>query len=163
MNSVQEGRLTLACGVRVANDVDSPGICRTDNPSVATTLVCMGLPGIETPMDWRSCGLSHAIFFGDVDDIRAMIADGTPSSFAKPAIESVAAPDASVSRPSLSEALCTPIRAPSPANFGSPAAKARKQAEAQTIPCATVVDIFPNLIAAAILAPSSSLPPLEFS
>src|SRR5947199_9313823 len=87
MSSVHEGRLTLACGVRVANDVDSPGICRTGRPSVATTLVCTGLPGIETPMDWSSCGLSHAICLGGVDDIRSVMADGTPSSFAKRAIE----------------------------------------------------------------------------
>src|SRR5438874_12908225 len=113
---------------------------------------------METPIDRRSCLLSHAIFFGDVDDIRSTIADGTPSSFAKPAIERVAAPDSVVSRPSFSEALCTPINAPGAADFGSPAANAKKQAEAQTAPEPTKVESFASLIVAASFAASPSLP-----
>src|SRR5712672_3994022 len=104
MYSFQEGRLALGCGVKVANDAAASGICRTVSPSVATSLVCTGFP-VETPMDRRSCELSHPICFDGVDTIRAMIADGTPRSFAKRPIKRVASPDASVSRPLLSEAL----------------------------------------------------------
>src|SRR5260370_37265402 len=112
MNSFHEGPLAFGCGVRVANDVESSGICRTDGAPAGTTLVCMGFPA-ETPMDRRSCGLSHPICFDGVDNIRVRIADGTPSSLAKLGINRVASPDAAVSRPPLSEALCTPINAPS--------------------------------------------------
>src|SRR6476661_4539381 len=131
MNSFQEGEL-LACGLRAASDATSPpDICSADESSLATCLVCAGSP-IVTPMDRRSCEVSHKISFEDVFTIRRVIAVGTPILFAKRPIETVTASDSTVSRPPLSEALCTPMCAPSPANFGSPAAKARKHADAQT-------------------------------
>ncbi len=78
--------------------------------------------------------MSQTICFDGVFTILPVIADGTPSSFAKLAIETVTASDSTVSRPPFSDALWTPMCAPSAANFGSPAAKARKHADAQTAP-----------------------------
>src|SRR5690348_13692998 len=100
---------------------------------------------------------------GGVATIRAMIDEGTPSSFVNCAIRTVAALDCLVPTPPSSAALCTPMSAPSPANFCSPAANARKQADAQTAPDGTTVDSFANLIAAATFAPSPRLPPDELS
>jgi hypothetical protein len=51
------------------------------------------------------------------------------------------------------------MNAPEAANFGWPAANARKQADAQIDPRPTAVGIFPSLMTAAIRAPSKSLPP----
>src|SRR5260370_41274729 len=96
MNSSHEGPFFFGCGVRVANDVEFLGFSRTDGAPAGTSLVCMGFPA-ETPMDRRSCGLSHPICFDGVDNIRAMIADGTPSSLSKRAINRDGSPAASLS------------------------------------------------------------------
>src|SRR5712671_1333020 len=72
--------------------------------------ICAGLPIIVVPMDCKSDGLNHTMSFGGVTTIRPIIAGGTPKSFATRAIETVAAPDRTVSSP-LSDAPCTPILA----------------------------------------------------
>jgi hypothetical protein len=88
-----------------------------------------------------------------------MIDQGTSNAFATSAIDVVAARDTSP----FSEAPCTPMRALLFAYFVSPAAKMRKQADAQVALCPTFVDIFANLTAAASRTASSRLPPAEFN
>src|SRR5437773_5020353 len=61
--------------------------------------ICEGFPTIVVAIDWRSDGLSQTISFGGVTTIRPMMAAGTPSSFAIRAIDTVAAPDCTVSAP----------------------------------------------------------------
>jgi hypothetical protein len=60
-------------------------------------------------MDCKSVELSHIISLGGVTTILPMIEDGTDSSLAIRAIETVAALEEIVSRPFSSEAPWTPI------------------------------------------------------
>jgi hypothetical protein len=73
--------------------------------------------------------------------MRRMIDQGTSNAFAASAIDVVAARDSTP----FSEAPCTPMRALILAYLVSPAAKMRKQADAQVAPCPTFVDIFADL------------------
>src|SRR6266481_3218412 len=143
INSFQTGRLSIfsAGGVILAMVSNSADFCLSAARSGRTpdSVASPMLPVVLTPIMWSSRASSQTICVGGVSTIREMIWEGTPSSLAKRAIAAVATPEALVSRPPLPEALCTPISAPGPANFESPAANARKQAEAQTAPGATTV------------------------
>src|SRR4051794_15684265 len=88
-----------------------------------------------------------------------MIDQGTSNSFATSAIDVVAARDTTP----FSEARCTPMRALIFAYLVSPAAKMRKQADAQVALCPTFVDIFADLTQSATRTASIKLPPSEFN
>src|SRR3954447_20626951 len=88
-----------------------------------------------------------------------MIDQGTSNSFATYAIDEVAARDTTP----FSEARCTPMRALIFTYLVSPAAKMRKQADAQVALCPTFVDIFADLTQSATRTASSKLPPAEFN
>src|SRR4051812_5293986 len=107
----------------------------------------------------RSVRLSHSTSSGGVFIMRRMIDQGTSNSFATSAIELVAARDTAP----FSEARCTPMRALISAYLVSPAAKMRKQADAQVALCPTFVDNFAYLTQSATRTASSKLPPPEFN
>src|SRR4051812_28073249 len=91
--------------------------------------------------------------------MRRMIDQGTSNSFATSAIDVLPARDTTP----FSEARCTPMRALTLAYLVSPAAKMRKQADAQVALCPTFVDIFADLTQSATRTASSKLPPAEFN
>src|SRR5258705_2715228 len=111
------------------------------------------------PINRRSAGLSHSTRPGGVFIMRRMIDQGTSNAFAASAIDVMAARDSTP----FSEAPCTPMRALILAYLVSPAAKMRKQADAQVAPCPTFVDIFGDLTQSATRTASSKLPPSEFN
>src|SRR3954466_15751796 len=107
----------------------------------------------------RSVRLSHSTSSGGVFIMRRMIDQGTSNSFATSALDVVATRDTAP----FSEGGWPPIRALILAYLFSPAAKMRKQADAQVALCPTFVDIFADLTQSAIRTASSKLPPSEFN
>src|SRR3954451_20804013 len=107
----------------------------------------------------RSVGLSHSTSSGGVFIMGRMFDQGTCNSFATSAIDVVAVRDTTP----FSGARCTPMRALIFAYLVSPAAKMRKQADAQVALCPTFVDIFADLTQSATRTASIKLPPSEFN
>src|SRR3954453_13234101 len=110
------------------------------------------------PINRSSVRLSHSTSSGGVFIMRRMIDHGTSNSLATSAIDVVAARDTTP----FSEAPCTPMRELILAYLVCPAAKMRKQADAQVALCPTFVDIFADLTQSATRT-ASSVPPSEFN